>query len=323
MQYKNIYFIRFFLSLLVLIYHSNSYIEIQLNNSFSTPIFHVGTNAVYGFFVLSGFLMISTQTRKKTRIFYFQRAKRILPLYYTNLIIGIFIYLIGNGLEINILNIDLWPLIYPLILMPQIIHLNHREFLGFIEVLWSIGIEILYYLIFPTIKHLNTGFTLLLFGLLTLTSAKVNNVYINYMNYFLLGHLIYLGFVKFKDKIGGFLALAMFFTGILRYFLFGGSIVENTLFNVLLESLFCSLLLMGGITLRFNLDNWRFIKYLGDSSYSLYLSHFFAIISVIILTSNLEIEFYELLMLIIPIAYILSHVLYLVDNKYQKKLKLI
>ena len=143
------------------------------------------------------------------------------------------------------------------------------------------------------------------------------------MNYFLLGHLIYFGFVKYKDKIGRFLAVTMFFSGILRYFLFGGSIVENTLSNVLLESLFCSLLLMGGLTLRFNLDNLRFIKYLGDSSYSLYLSHFYAITSMIILTSNLEIEFYELLLLIIPVAYTLSHVLYLIDKKYQRKLKLL
>ncbi|GEQ86606.1 acyltransferase [Patiriisocius marinistellae] len=148
--------IRFFLALLVVIYHIP-----QFSNNRGFPffndlaIFHKGREAVYMFFALSGFLIIKQLfiEKKKTgtvnlKGFYIRRILRIFPLYYLILIIGFLYYQLilphlGFDFENNY---DLITGIFlSVCFLPNVFATFSPG--GILEILWSIGIEEQFYLL--------------------------------------------------------------------------------------------------------------------------------------------------------------------------------
>lgn len=296
-MFNNLFCLRFVLSLLVVFFHLNGNMKAYGVGGFDFPLFGNGTTAVFVFFVISGFLMHSTQFKHNKRKFYLKRAKRILPLYYLILLIGIALYVIGYFHKIEALNAPLFGLIFPLLLLPQIIYVKYRVFLGFIEVLWSIGIEVIYYIIFPFIKKLE--FFILIFLIIIIAFIQtilVHPVYSNYLNYFLLGHLLSILNQKIKIRLH-ILALILFCLGLLRLCFLPEKITDILFYNNLFNLLSAAILVFGGIRMSYNLDNIYFVKKMGESSYALYLSHFFGILPVIYLGSlyNLSINIIFLL----------------------------
>lgn len=283
-MFNNLFFLRFILSLFVVFFHLNGNMKAYGVEGFDFHIFGNGTTAVYVFFVISGFLMHSTQIKHSARWFYLKRAKRILPLYYLVLFLGIVFYLVGYFLKIDVLIAPLYALIFPLLLLPQIIYVKYRMFLGFIEILWSIGVEIIYYFIFPLVKNIKKAILPILIILITALQNPLHPVYSNYMNYFLLGHLLSIINRKITNKIST-LGMILFCSGILRFFILPENITELSYFNHIFNLLSAGSLVFGAIRMTYNLDNFRFIKVMGESSYALYLSHFFAILPVIYLGS--------------------------------------
>ncbi|MBT8271721.1 MAG: acyltransferase family protein, partial [Bacteroidia bacterium] len=95
----NLDVLRFFLASAVVLFHIPKLSRNQgLPFYDELPIFHRGHEAVYMFFVLSGFLIIQLIYRAKLkhvfsiRKFYMRRILRIFPLYYLILIFGFTFY---------------------------------------------------------------------------------------------------------------------------------------------------------------------------------------------------------------------------------------
>ena len=147
--------LRFFLASLVIIYHIPSLSKNQGLPYFdASPILNKGVDAVYMFFVLSGFLIMrliyieKKNNKFSIKNFYIRRILRILPLYYLIVIFGFLFYhyllpLFNIPYENNynfvssvLLTVFFLPNISTFLYMPG----------GILDVLWSIGIEEQFYL---------------------------------------------------------------------------------------------------------------------------------------------------------------------------------
>lgn len=148
--------LRFFLASTVLLFHLP---QLSANQGLpffdGLPIFHRGLEAVYMFFVLSGFLIIRLIYRAKIRNafsikdFYIRRILRIFPLYYLVLGFGLLFY----NVILPYLNIEFeinytWKeaFFYTVFFLPNVFAKLYEPG-GILEILWSIGIEEQFYLL--------------------------------------------------------------------------------------------------------------------------------------------------------------------------------
>ena len=168
--------LRFFLASIVLLFHLPQLSHNQGLPYFDgLPIFHRGLEAVYMFFVLSGFLIIRIIYRAKIRDafsikdFYIRRILRIFPLYYLVLGFGLLFYnvilpFLNIPFEINytwkeafFFNVFFLPNVFAKIYEPG----------GIIEILWSIGIEEQFYLVIaPLLFFINVKWVLRILSIL-------------------------------------------------------------------------------------------------------------------------------------------------------------
>ncbi|MCG2431585.1 acyltransferase family protein [Aequorivita xiaoshiensis] len=169
--------LRFFLASIVLLFHLPQLSHNQGLPSFDgLPIYHRGVEAVYMFFILSGFLIIRLIYRAKIRgvfsikDFYIRRVLRIFPLYYLVLIFGLFFYNVilpfaNIPFDINYT----WKeaFFYNVFFLPNVFAQKFEPG-GIIEVLWSIGIEEQFYLVIaPLLFFINVKWVLrVLIGLM-------------------------------------------------------------------------------------------------------------------------------------------------------------
>lgn len=223
--------IRFILALLVVIFHIAQFSK---NRGFpffnELAIFHKGTEAVYMFFSLSGFLIIKQLfiEKKETssinlKIFYKRRILRIFPLYYLVLTFGFLYYRIilpffGYEFENNY---DLLSGIFlSVTFFPNIFSTYSPG--GILEILWSIGIEEQFYLFIAPL------FLLLPLKRITLFLCAFTSIY------FLIYFSAYLVFLKEYNML--------FF-----YFSFGGLcsiIYSHNYFQTLIKKLRYPILLI-------------------------------------------------------------------------------
>ncbi|WP_046756737.1 acyltransferase family protein [Kordia jejudonensis] len=153
--------LRFLLALLVMVFHIPEFFRNRELPYFNDgAIFHRGLEAVYVFFVLSGFLIIRLLYKEvvnKGKIdiknFYMRRILRIYPLYFVIMITGFLYYnvvldLVGIPYEndYNIVNAILLFTFF----MPNVGTVLYHPG-GVLEILWSIGLEEQFYLLTPPI----------------------------------------------------------------------------------------------------------------------------------------------------------------------------
>lgn len=166
--------LRFIAAFLVLMHHSETIKKKNgLENLEWLGLFRNGGNAVVFFFVLSGFLItyLLLKERAKTgtvsiKNFYLKRVLRIWPLYFLLVLIGT----IGLPLLFSILKVDYempytlgetW--FYFLFFLPALVTYFYGH--HFLEPLWSIGVEEVFYLIWaPLIKFSRSKVIYLLVG---------------------------------------------------------------------------------------------------------------------------------------------------------------
>lgn len=152
----NLTALRFFLAVLVMIFHIPQFCEKRGLPFFnSLPIFNKGTESVYMFFSLSGFLIIRQlylEKKEKDSIslysFFARRMLRIFPLYYLVLLMGFLYYQIvlpylGYNFENN------YSLTKGILLTCTFFANIFSTYSpgGMIEMLWSISIEEQFYLL--------------------------------------------------------------------------------------------------------------------------------------------------------------------------------
>jgi peptidoglycan/LPS O-acetylase OafA/YrhL len=156
LNFPNLTSLRFFLALLVVIFHIPQFCQnrgFPFFNDF--PILNKGYEAVYMFFSISGFLIIKQLYNEKLitdsiklKAFFLRRVLRIFPLYYLILILGLFYYrliLPYFGYEFQS-NYDVKMGILLSITFFSNIFATYQPG-GILEILWSLGIEEQFYLI--------------------------------------------------------------------------------------------------------------------------------------------------------------------------------
>jgi peptidoglycan/LPS O-acetylase OafA/YrhL len=287
----NLTALRFFLALLVVIFHVSQFFQKRglpfYNN---LPIFNKGTEAVYIFFSLSGFLIIRQLYKEKKvtnlvdlKAFYIRRILRIFPLYYLILSFGFLYYRLilpyfGYDVENNYnllegiaLSISFFPNIFATY-SPG----------GILEILWSIGIEEQFYLfiapVFLLIKVKKIKLFLLIFTIIYLLLFLNENFnflakYSMFFFYFSFSGLCSIlldnkFFNQFINKIY-YVIIILFIVHLTSNLFDTNNLLLNHLFNFSLFGLAITALSITPLRLFEN----KILTYLGKISYGIYMFH--------------------------------------------------
>lgn len=303
-ELPNITSIRFFLALLVVIFHVFQFsVSRGLPHVKNLPIFQKGTEAVYMFFSLSGFLIIRTLFLEKVesgyislKKFYIRRIRRIFPLYYIVLFFGLFYYhyllpTLGFPLEKGSYTIG------------EALFLGGTFFSNVlatydpgaaVKILWSIGIEEQFYIVAaPLLLFLPQKKVALFLALFTLTyfvlfhsdSTALLRKYHMYFYFFSFsGLLAVLQLKKPNLKCSKWIKWLLYL--LLLVYFFTNLFITNLSIPVyhLLSSSAFSLFIYCLSETPFSILENRYLKYFGKISYGIYMTHVFAIhLSAIIL----------------------------------------
>ena len=346
----NLDVLRFFLASFVILFHLPKLCRNQGLPYFNDlPIFHKGMEAVYMFFVLSGFLIIRLIYRAKKRNvfsikkFYVRRILRIFPLYYLVLIFGFAFYnFILPMLEIEFpINYDLSEgLLLTTFFLPNVFSTLYEPG-GILEILWSIGIEEQFYLmIAPFLFFIKRRWILV--SLLMLTSLYFIVFHLNDLEvlrrfkfvYFFIfsGGIIaileeenQLEFLKRSKLIPFFIVLMtiVYFTTTIFHFntLWLRNLSTCVLFALFIHSISHN---NHGIAIRSKLLN-----HFGNISYGIYMYHVIALNIVVFLFLKVqELDIFNDVITIILIniltfvlSILISHISYVYFESYFLKLK--
>jgi peptidoglycan/LPS O-acetylase OafA/YrhL len=283
---------RFVLAMLVVIFHIPQFFE---NRNFpfynGLAIFNKGTEAVYMFFSLSGFLIIKQLFEEKKikntiniRSFFFRRMLRIFPLYYLVLISGFLYYrsilpFLGYNYENN------YDLLTGIVLsatfFPNIFCTYSPG--GILEILWSIGIEEQFYFIIAPIffilpfKKIVAFLALFTFGYFLLFYSD-SFVFLKRYNmlffYFSFSGLC--AILLNRKKVQDFVIRIKYPVLLLFILYYVSSIFEDhlneflyNLFSMILFGLTISVLVQKPVEI---LEN-KLMNYLGKISYGIYMFH--------------------------------------------------
>jgi len=169
----------------------------------------IGFYAVYGFFVISGFSLHIAYRDKlvdfsQLQVFAIRRYARIAPLFYTALAL----YLLQNGLP------DRWPVLLAANFSLTLGFLNPGETSVLVGG-WSIGVEIVFYVLFPIVLLLVARSKGRLFAIATVTLV----VQLIFVNYVLAGlNSTGEGWVRYTQPVSfaGYFVMGMFFAELYR-----------------------------------------------------------------------------------------------------------
>ncbi len=307
----NLAALRGFLALTVVLLHIPLMTKNQHLPYFNDwAIFNKGYNAVWGFFTLSGFLIINLLYQEKLKTstvnvkdFYSRRILRIYPVYYIVLLFGLAYYhfilpQFGIKFDTNytIGEAFLWCVAF----LPNVFF-SLFDPGGILSILWSIGIEEQFYLmIAPISKYIKSNrFTIILALFTVLYFVLYFNPYTEFFRRY--------RFMYFYFSMGGLMAILnsqqkinfLIFPKILRlclYAVFGMYFFTNlfefsneALKHAFSMSLFALFILNISNEKDFVVSN-KFINYLGEISYGIYMYHMIALNLITFISLKINIE---------------------------------
>lgn len=342
--------LRFFLASLVILFHLPQLTENQgLPHLKVISIFNRGTEAVYMFFVLSGFLIIrliyrqKMQNRFSIRKFYIRRMLRIFPLYYLIVVFGFLFYnvilpFLGIPFETYyqlkegiFLTVFFLPNIFANLYAPG----------GILEVLWSIGIEEQFYLmIAPLLFYVSknrilkilVGFSLGYFIVFHLGLFSFLRQF--YMVYFFLFFGGIVAILEEKKQLeflkSSFLIPLIILVTTFLYF-FTSLFYSNTLwiynlFTMILFGLFIHTLAFNNRGIKVH-KKW--LNHLGHISFGIYMYHVIAMNAVVFLCLKLQdmkifgdsMMIFLIYILTFAFTFLLAHLSYTYFETFFLKLK--
>jgi len=251
---------RFIAALLVVMHHSEA---IKRKNGIENfewlGLFRNGGNAVTFFFVLSGFLITYLLLKESNRTgsievrkFYIKRMLRIWPLYFLLVFIGtialpIAFSILGVNYEMPYSLSETW--FYFVFFLPGLVTFIFGH--HFLEPLWSIGVEEVFYLIWAPLFKISKNKILSL--LLIVIFVKI---------ILLLLSLFVIQNSLFNYIVAAFQFEAMAIGGLGAYFLYmnGQSLTQHFIFKVAVQIIvFLTVILY--LTFQINIDNqfWNLI----------------------------------------------------------------
>ena len=344
----NLTALRFFLALLVILYHISLFCEHRGFPFFDSAAFsNKGPEAVYLFFSLSGFLIIRQLYLEKINqqtillfSFFLRRILRIWPLYYLILLFGFLYYRVllphfGFPYDHNydlaegiLLSITFFPNIFA----------TYKPG-GIIEILWSIGIEEQFYLFIAPLFFLLPSkkilpflalFTGIYFAIFFSESIHFLSLYSMFFFYFsfsgicsilLLNPIFSATLEKFR------IFIFVIFIIYLSTFLFNNNLSKPMyhLFSMILFGLTIGSLSTKPISF---LEN-KPLNYLGNISYGIYIFHAIAMqfVGLLYLKLHIPLKVPPILsilifhLLVLTITIIVSHLSYQYYESYFLNLK--
>lgn len=287
--FKNLYGLRFIAALIVMSYHF-----------YGDSVIH-GHYGVVLFFVLSGFLITfllfeEKKELKKIKIFnfYMRRVLRIWPLYFLILIISVVLYIYSNK-SLNIIN----TVPFYLFFLPNVAFALNITINKYSSILWSVGSEEQFYLLWPILVNSFSRKRFLKLNLFFIAFFTFGPNIIDFFNHNILNDSeIIIKISKIINKTGfNCIATGAVFAYIYKYkkpvvnFIFKIQIMNFILIIFLLifntktflfkgiddqvyAFLFGILILNLGINNQsiFNLEN-KILNYLGKISFGIYMYH--------------------------------------------------
>jgi peptidoglycan/LPS O-acetylase OafA/YrhL len=341
--------IRFFLATFVLLFHVPQLCKNQGLPYFDNlPMFHRGTEAVYMFFVLSGFLIIRLIYKAKKndkfsiKKFYIRRILRILPLYYLIVFFGFFFYqFLLPTLKIpfdNNYNLET-GLALTVFFLPNVF--ASYEPGGILEVLWSIGIEEQFYLLVaPLLYFLKTKralFVLSIIFIIYFIAFHIESLQFlreYHFIYFFMGSGGIISILEEKNKLQFLknhkLVPAVIICCTILYFFTDFFLIENLFISNLFTCVLFTLFIYAMSHLHYSIQiKNRVLNYLGTISYGIYMYHIIAL-NIVVFTSlkmrdTLIVPDAVLIILInvttLALTILLAHLSYIYFEGYFLKLK--
>jgi peptidoglycan/LPS O-acetylase OafA/YrhL len=345
--FPNLNGLRFIAAMMVLFPHIEQFKQLKnMDNYLYLYPFETGKLGVTLFFVLSGFLityllLAEEHSFKKISIrkFYIRRMLRIWPLYFLIIILAFFILpnislftLPGFGKEVIYSNLFLKIFLY-IIFFPNLV-LSLYGLVPYASHTWSIGTEEQYYLVWPIILKYFKQYRLLLMIVIIITYLSIDELLSTQ----------YADFLPFKNALQAFWTSfkidCMAIGGIFAILYFEKSkvliLLQNTIvfylaiilviFLMLKSIQFpyfhfeCYAVLFGIIILNFatnekikiSLEN-KFLNYLGNISYGLYMYHAIGIVLAIAISTSIS---SATNWLIYPLSFVLTIIIAGLSFKY-------
>lgn len=222
--FKGLDTLRFFAATAIIIHHIELLKgDLGISSLWRSQIFtNLGPSSVTFFFVLSGFLITYSLLQEKHETgtialcnFYLKRAARILPLYYFIVLLGFFVLPNIHFFEQPIFSQRLYENfelkgIFFLFSLPQIPYIAYpAEPVPYLVQLWAVGVESVFYLIWP---------------LIIIKSSKLSKFLIWFTLFFAVSPIVLKVFVvtNFISKIDGAFFLRSFDTMRLDCMAIGG-----------------------------------------------------------------------------------------------------
>lgn len=333
-QYRNTSFfkglntLRFMAAMLVVIHHSESMkIKNGIESLGTLSLLHQGHYAVTFFFVLSGFLMtfFLLKERNKTddinvRKFYRKRVLRIFPLYFLLVVIGTILVpfavsALGVNYDIPYTFGQSWY--FYVLFLPSLVTFYYGHHL--LEPLWSIGVEMFFYVIWaPLLKYIRNNVLTLMWFIIVGKAImlflpylfEMPALYCHFVDIYLIEAMAVGGIGAYfvfnlKTELGqcflfrkGFqmIIMALLFV----YVVFNNNIdnqVWNTVFKTPILSplfvYFLSLYVILAVSLSgnklLNIES-KFSSYMGEISYGIYMYHTTVIAVVILFIQKLPLQ---------------------------------
>ena len=295
--------IRAFASIAVMLFHGTQIIHERLDYLFLNNLFIAGFSGVDIFFVLSRFIILYTSNSNSidSSIFLKKRFIRIYPIYWLVTLLLVIAFFISPSTE-NAHKNDLYTILGSITLFPQ------KDYV--IGVAWTLTYEVIFYLFFAFTyfrkpRYLFYGFCpwiisiLLVFIFNIKTNIHSIDILLNpvILN-FALGCLVAFIYNRYKYNTNAgwyfWIGLILFTVSWLFYYqlnLNHSNLLSNDISRVYLFGLPATVLIFGSLYLKNNVPKW--LVYLGDASYSLYLVHgtVLSILIKIIIKFNLSSQF--------------------------------
>ncbi|RQO39125.1 hypothetical protein DBR39_09045 [Chryseobacterium sp. KBW03] len=328
MKLNNIQILRGISALLVCCFHFRDTINFP-GLAIGDILFKKGSIGVPVFFIISGFIMafttqkinFSTDSFRQITLFYKRRVIRIVPLYY---LLTLAAMIPGGSFLLYFHGAGLYELIHSLLFLP-----TKKEFpvlfLG-----WSLNFEMFFYLIFGLSLFFKEKRYYFIIGFFILTSVlgyfmHFENPYLRMVShslnlYFIVGVLFSLLLNRFT--IPRSWAALLSGIGILSFILVLLSIIpiDNEWIKLAIISLFVFSFLTFDYV--FHCKGNKALIFLGDISYSLYLSHPFVgiILKKFKVEGYLNIPFF--LLKIVLVIIVASLLYYFVEKRVTNYLKI-
>lgn len=284
-NFDSIQALRFIASLMVVILHS-FYYSLERLDSFG-PSYQKGSNGVPLFFAISGFVMMISIGDKLNlpggwKNFLLKRIIRIVPLYWLCTSIKLLIAIIATKL-VKHATMDASYIFKSYFFIPARNAENMIQ--PFLGPGWTLNFEMFFYLLLTLLIFLKVRifpFSILILSavaVLSIFKTNTSSVVLFYANPLVLNFALGMiaAYLLLKEKwvsntifiATGIVALVLLFVP--NHF-FGISYEEN---SFLTTSIACFLVIFGAVVLELNtkLKIPRWILFLGDASYSIYLIH--------------------------------------------------